>query len=188
MTRWPIVLASGSPRRFELLKRITEQFETIVPNVSEDGDDTDPESYALEIAKRKADSVAKAHPDKLILAADTIVVLDGEVLGKPTCDSKAIEMLTRLSGKTHRVITAVALCWPGGSAAFTESSRVTFREATLREIEAYVATGEPLDKAGSYGIQGMGGTLVTRVEGDYDNVVGLPVARVRETLEAHQLI
>ncbi|MFN8139456.1 MAG: Maf family protein [Fimbriimonadales bacterium] len=185
--KWPVVLASGSPRRKDLLSKLFAHFVIVVPNVNEDDDEQDPERHALKIATRKAEAVAKTHPERLIIAADTIVVLNRKILGKPNDENHAIEMLQSLCGETHTVITAVSISSPIGKHAFAEKSQVTFKSADHAEIESYVKTGEPMDKAGAYGIQGMGGTLVTKVEGDYDNVVGLPITRLTDELRKLKL-
>lgn len=183
VAKWPVVLASVSPRRKQLLANILTSFEVVGSDVSEEDDEKQPEIHALNIANRKAKAVAQDWKDHLIIAADTIVVLDGQILGKPRNEQHACEILSKLSGATHTVITAVALLWPGGSHDFAEKSGVTFKSATAAEIEEYVKTGEPLDKAGAYGIQGMGGTLVTALKGDYENVIGLPLTRLVSELK-----
>jgi len=177
--RYPVVLASGSPRRKHLLAQIFAEFDIVIPNIDESIQAAEPEQAALDIAERKARTVFAQRPDSLVIAADTIVVFQKMILNKPDNEAHAVQMLTQLSGSCHTVITAVALLWPQGAHSFAESSIVEFRRASPSEIEAYVKTGEPMDKAGAYGIQGMGGTLVTSVEGDYDNVVGLPLNRLK---------
>ncbi len=171
-----LVLASGSPRRREILGalgltvtvRLPDPEETIVPGES-------PESAVLRLAEQKADSVSVA-PSELVLAADTVVVLDGDLLGKPVDDHEAIEMLMRLSGRSHEVFTGLALRVERRTVSMVTRTEVTFRSFDRVECEAYVATGEPLDKAGAYGIQGFGSALVERIHGDFFNVMGLPVA------------
>jgi len=171
-----LVLASGSPRRREILGalgltvtvRLPDPEETIVPGES-------PESAVLRLAEQKADSVSVA-PSELVLAADTVVVLDGDLLGKPADDREAIEMLMRLSGRSHEVFTGLALRVERRTVSMVTRTEVTFRSFDRVECEAYVATGEPLDKAGAYGIQGFGSALVERIHGDFFNVMGLPVA------------
>jgi septum formation protein len=178
-----IILASASPRRKELLKNAGIEFETVVS----DADETvtgflNTEEIAVTIAKRKAQAVAVKYPDRIVLAADTVVTLDGEVLGKPKDEREAASMLRLLSGKTHSVFTGVCIAEKGKIKSFTESTRVKFYELTEDEIDAYVRTGEPMDKAGAYGIQGRGCLFVRSIEGDYFNVVGLPVAKVARVL------
>lgn len=171
-----LVLASGSPRRREILTalgltftvRLPDPEETIVPGES-------PESAVLRLAEQKADSVSVA-PSELVLAADTVVVLDGDLLGKPVDDREAIEMLMRLGGRSHEVFTGLALRVERRTVSMVTRTEVTFRSFDRVECEAYVATGEPLDKAGAYGIQGFGSALVDRIHGDFFNVMGLPVA------------
>jgi len=171
-----LVLASGSPRRREILAalgltftvRLPDPEETIVPGES-------PESAVLRLAEQKADSVSVA-PSELVLAADTVVVLDGDLLGKPAHDRGAIEMLMRLGGRSHEVFTGLALRVERRTVSMVTRTEVTFRSFDRVECEAYVATGEPLDKAGAYGIQGFGSALVERIHGDFFNVMGLPVA------------
>lgn len=171
-----LVLASGSPRRREILGalgltvtvRLPDPEETIVPGES-------PESAVLRLAEQKADSVSVA-PSELVLAADTVVVLDGDLLGKPADDREAIEMLMRLSGRSHEVFTGLALRVERRTESMVTRTEVTFRSFDRVECESYVATGEPLDKAGAYGIQGFGSALVERIHGDFFNVMGLPVA------------
>jgi septum formation protein len=182
----PIVLASGSPRRRELLARLGLRFEVDPPRGEEDppSQGEDPDSYARRISAAKAAEVATRHPDALVLAADTIVVLDGDVLGKPGSAAEARAMLARLSGREHTVHTGVTVLAPGGPrASGTEVTRVGFRVLGPEEIDAYVATGEPLDKAGAYGIQEYGATLVEGVRGCYFNVMGLPVVRLLALLD-----
>ena len=182
--RCPLVLASASPRRRDLLGRLGLTFD-VRPT---DADETWPEGLepgpaAAEVALRKARAVSDV--GALVLAADTVVVLDGEVLGKPADAADAGRTLRRLSGRTHTVATGLALRLDGREATAFETTRVTFADLSDDEVEAYVATGSPLDKAGSYGIQDdLGAVFVARVEGDYFNVVGLPLHRLYVTLRA----
>jgi septum formation protein len=168
-----LILASASPRRRQLLAQIGVAFEVDVADVDE-GDD--PRANAL--AKARAVAARHRGEDAVVLGADTEVVLDGDVLGKPADDADAREMLRRLSGRTHAVVTAYALvdCTTDDELVRSVETGVTFRPLTGDEIDAYVATGEPLDKAGAYGIQGRGAVLVDRIDGDYFTVVGLPLA------------
>jgi septum formation protein len=175
------VLASGSPRRRELLARLGLRFEVDPPRREEDlpSPGEDPDVYAGRISAAKATAVAERRPGALVLAADTVVVLEGDVLGKPADVAEAWAMLARLSGREHAVRTGVTVIAPGGSRATgTELTWVRFRALQRDEIDAYVATGEPLDKAGAYGIQEYGATLVEGVRGCYFNVMGLPVVRL----------
>lgn len=178
----PLVLASGSPRRREILDRLGLEFEVVpAPDDVEgewDGEEP-PEAFARRAATAKADAVAAGRPDRLVVGADTIVVLDGRVLGKPADGAEARTILGRLAAREHVVHTGVAVLAPGPRrAAGVESTAVRFRGLTAAEIEAYVETGEPLDKAGAYGIQEFGASLVEGIRGCYFNVVGLPVARL----------
>ncbi len=180
--RAPLVLASASPRRRDLLARLGLAF-TVSPS---DADETWPADLATgpaaqAVALRKARAVPA--PGALVLAADTVVVLDGQVLGKPADADQAAATLRRLSGRTHEVVTGLALAAGGRETTAHETTRVTFAALTDAEIAAYVATGSPLDKAGSYGIQDdLGALLVERIDGDYFNVVGLPLRRLYDTL------
>jgi len=175
----PLVLASGSPRRRQMLADLGITFTVVTASVDErPRPDEDPFAYVERLAMDKATAVATQHPDHWILAADTIVVLNDTMLGKPTDADEARAMLTRLSGELHRVITGVCLLHERRGTCHRFACRTTVRFAQLAPalIDAYVATGEPLDKAGAYGIQGLGGCLVKSIEGSYSNVVGLPLA------------
>ena len=183
------VLASSSPRRQELLRNAGFTFEVRPSSVVEavrPGET--PEQFARRAAEEKALDVAAEVPrDTLVLGADTIVVVDGEILGKPRDAADATRMLRRLSGCTHRVLTGVCLVRSPEriEALRHETTSVTFRGLEEEEIADYVASGEPFDKAGAYGIQGLASKFVTRIEGCYFNVVGLPVALVYELLKPH---
>ncbi|MFQ5530310.1 MAG: Maf family protein [Gemmatimonadota bacterium] len=182
MTR--LVLASGSPRRREVLAALGLDFdirppvleETLLPGES-------PESAVCRLARDKAAAVTAA-PEEMVLAADTLVVHAGELLGKPADPAEAVEMLMRLAGTSHVVFTGLALRTGRRSVSAAARTEVTFRRFERSECEAYVATGEPLDKAGAYGIQGFGAALVDRIDGDYFNVMGLPVPTLLELLAA----
>jgi septum formation protein len=183
----PVILASGSPRRRELLANLIPDFEIVIPNVDEDAlTVADPWQTAQKLAKEKALAVAESRPDALVIAGDTVVALpNGEIfeqLSKPADRADGERMLRALSGKTHKVITGVAIRWPGGFEAFTETSDVTFHTLTHAQISDYLDTGEYADKAGAYGIQGMAAVLVKEVRGSIDTVVGLPVERLAESL------
>lgn len=181
-----LVLASSSPRRKELLENIHLSFEISSSDVDESfSENLSPQEVVMELAERKAKAVANDYPSSYVLGADTIVVLDGNVLGKPADEREAAEMLKRLSGKTHQVYTGVSIVTPDDTIRFYEKTIVTFWELTETEINMYVSSGEPLDKAGAYGIQQLGSYLVKEIQGDYFNVVGLPVSRtVRELKRA----
>jgi septum formation protein len=172
----PIVLASGSPRRRQLLEMLRIPHRVIAPDIDESRrDDEPPERYVVRLARAKARAVADRVPGEVVLAADTTVVLAGEMFGKPDDAAAAVEMLGRLQGRTHEVMTAVAVGRDEELAHALDVSHVTFRPADRATLAAYVATGEPLDKAGAYAIQGLGAPLVERVEGDFFGVMGLPL-------------
>jgi septum formation protein len=174
----PIVLASASPRRRDLLNEIGLSFEVVPPNVDEStGLPDEPEAHALALAERKARAVAESREEGVVVAADTIVVVDGRVFGKPEDEDDALRMLKTLSGRAHLVHTAVSVLdvTPGRLESRVTTTRVTFRAASEDELRRYIGSGEPMDRAGAYAIQGIGGLLVAGIEGDYTNVVGLPV-------------
>jgi septum formation protein len=178
-----VVLASQSPRRRELLTLIGVRHEVRPANIDETYFPGEvPRSHAERLAREKAEAIAA--PDAVIIASDTIVVVDGDVLGKPRDEAEAERMLRRLSGRSHVVITAVAARWQGRLLSATEEVGVTFRALSDEDIRAYIATGEPMDKAGAYGIQGFGATIVERVDGDYFAVMGLPLNRLTRLLES----
>lgn len=174
-----VILASGSPRRRDLLTLVGLQHEIIPADVDESAHDAEsPSTHAERLALAKAEAIAVQHPDALVLAADTIVVVDGDILGKPRDEAHARQMLSRLSGRSHTVITGVAAARAGEAHSDVEQVAVTFRPLTAAEIADYVRTGEPMDKAGAYGIQGYGATIVERIDGDYFAVMGLAVVRL----------
>lgn len=174
-----LILASRSPRRRELLDQAGLSY-CCIPS---DADETFPEGAAMEdvpeiLATRKAEDILAEHPQDVVLGADTLVLLDGKPLGKPVNKDDARHMLRKLSGREHYVYTGVAILSEGRRVIFTTVTKVEFFPLSDREIDAYIATGEPMDKAGAYGIQGRGCLLVKRIHGDYFTVVGLPVAEV----------
>ena len=176
-----IILASQSPRRKELLERMgIRDFETISPNVNESAfHGLPPEELVRRLSAEKAAAVAgRAGEDAIVIAADTVVALEGAVLGKPADELDAFKMLSALSGVRHQVYTGVTVCRGGEKQTAHEVTDVTFRELSEEEIEHYIATGEPMDKAGAYGIQGYGALLIQGISGDYYNVMGLPVCRL----------
>ena len=179
-----IVLASGSPRRRELLALITENF-TVCPV---DADETlrpgaPLDEEVVRLSCLKAEAAQALHPDAVCIGSDTMVTIDGLPLGKPADEKQAAEMLRRLRGRTHEVLTGLAVLPPDGEArTLCTRTRVTFRDFAEDELAAYLATGEPLDKAGAYGIQGHGALLIRGIEGDYYSVMGLPVAPLYEIL------
>lgn len=169
-----VVLASRSPRRRELLSLIGIPHEVRPADVDETYPAGElPRAHAIRLAREKAAAIAE--PDAVVIGSDTIVVVDGDVLGKPGDANEAARMLRRLSGRSHVVITAVAVSWRGRVESDAEEVGVTFHELTEERIAAYVTTGEPMDKAGAYGIQGFGAVNVARVDGDYFAVMGLPL-------------
>ena len=183
-----LILASASPRRTDLLREAGYLFEVEPADVDESelaGEP--PAAYVVRVAAMKARAVAARHPGEMILAADTTVVLDGAMLAKPADDADATRMLGLLSGRTHDVLTGVVLVRTGRESSALVGTRVRFRPLTAAEIEWYVASGEPHDKAGAYGVQGLAARFVESVDGSYSNVVGLPVGAVRALLEAEGL-
>ena len=183
-----LVLASASPRRRELLSQAGFSFEVHPAHVNEDlRPEEDPIAYVVRLAREKALAVygLLEDPEAIVLGADTTVTLDGHILAKPDDSSDASRMLRMLSGRTHRVITGVAIATSAGTEVAAEVTGVQFLTLTDEEIAAYIATGEPMDKAGAYGIQGHAAKWIPRIEGCYFNVVGLPLALVSTMLESH---
>jgi len=179
-----LVLASASPRRSELLTAAGIGFIGRPADIDESMQPHEqPDAYAMRLARTKAEAVGAA-ADTIVLGADTVVVVDGSPLGKPRDGGDAAGMLRRLSGRTHQVLTGVALTHAGGVQIDLATTLVSFQPLSDDEIAWYVATGEPLDKAGAYGIQGYASRFVTRIEGSYSNVVGLPVELVYARLRA----
>lgn len=186
----PLILASASPRRKDLLSMAGIPF-TIqaMPTDETIQAGTSPEDAVCQLALRKSQAVAHSNPTSAVLAADTIVALQGTIFGKPATRGDAFSMLSRLSGQTHQVFTGVCLLLPDGTQElFFERTDVVFYPLTAQEINAYIATGEPMDKAGAYGIQGKGAILVKQIQGDFYNVVGLPLARVIRTLRKYPIL
>jgi septum formation protein len=183
MTRVPVILASSSPRRRELLQLVGIAHDVRPANIDESYlDGETPKTHAERLAREKAGAIDA--PDSVVIGSDTIVVVDGDVLGKPRDRDHATQMLRRLSGRSHVVMTGVAVRWRGQTVSGLEEVSVTFRSLTDREIECYIATGEPMDKAGAYGIQGYGATIVERVDGDYFAVMGLALNRLAGLLRS----
>ena len=184
-----LILASNSPRRRELIQKLGVPVRTMSPQVDETVPDGVPAECAAEmIAVRKAAAAAKEYPDAVVIAADTTVILDGEILGKPKDHADCVRMLSALSGRMHKVITGAAIFWDGHSASFSDETEVQFYPLSDAEIQAYADSDEPYDKAGAYGIQGQGGLLVAGIHGDYYNVVGLPIARLARQLRDFGLL
>ena len=181
-----IILASASPRRRELLEKMlrVHDLEILPANVEEHmPEDVPPDELVMALSRQKAAAAAKENPDAAVIGADTVVVLDGAVLGKPKDVGDAKRMLRALSGRRHTVYTGVTVLRGGTALCRAERTEVRFRPLDEAEIERYVATGEPLDKAGSYGIQGLGSLFVERIEGDFFNVMGLPLCLLGEMLK-----
>ena len=180
MTSLRVVLASASPRRRELLRLVGIDHEVRPADIDESylpGER--PDAHAERLARGKAETIALvAGPETVTIGSDTIVVIDGDVLGKPRDREHARQMLRRLSGRSHVVMTGVAVSWRGSTLSGVEQVGVTFRALSDDEIERYIDTGEPMDKAGAYGIQGFGATIVERVDGDYFAVMGLALNRL----------
>ncbi|MBP2240585.1 septum formation protein [Cytobacillus eiseniae] len=181
-----LILASSSPRRKELLENLQLTFEVSSSDVDESFDPAlTPGEIVMELSRRKARAVSKDNAASFVIGADTVVVLDGTVLGKPLDKADAFTMLKALSGKEHSVYTGVSIIAQGKEKTFNVKTNVVFWELSDEEIHAYIHTGEPFDKAGSYGIQGFGSVLVKEIKGDYFSIVGLPVSRtVRELRNA----
>ena len=178
-----LILASGSPRRKELLGLFRTPFEIRVADIDETMDPANaPYDEVARVSRLKAQAVPR-QPEDIIIAADTIVVCESRVLGKPHSREEAVAMLQLLSGRDHQVMTGVTVLQGEKSETFTEVTDIHFRDLSQEEIEAYVATGEPMDKAGAYGIQGGAALFCSRMVGDYYNVMGLPVCRLGETLK-----
>lgn len=180
-----IILASQSPRRRELLRQIGLEDFLVIPAKGEEKmtDDLTPAQLVEELSRQKAEEVAAQRgPEDIIIGADTVVALEHQVLGKPGTPERAAEMLRRLSGREHQVYTGVTVIKGDKTITAHEMTNVYFRKMTEEEIQWYVSTGEPLDKAGAYGIQGRGARFIPRIEGDYANVVGLPVCRLAAML------
>ena len=179
-----LILASASPRRKELLGLFHIPFEIRVADIDESMDpDKAPFDEVARVSRKKALAIPRENCDTVI-AADTIVVCQGRVLGKPRSEAQAVEMLRLLSGRDHQVMTGVTVLRGDRAETFTEVTDIHFRDLTDKEIRAYVATGEPMDKAGAYGIQGGAALFCSRMVGDYYNVMGLPVCRLGDTLKA----
>jgi nucleoside triphosphate pyrophosphatase len=184
-----LVLASASPRRQELLRNAGIAFEVQPASIPEDPLPAESARQCAErLAQDKAIAIAQQRPNVAVLGADTVVVIDNQILGKPVDALDAIRMLRLLSGRTHEVITGVCLTVDGKQSVSSETTSVTMSEIPDEEIEQYVATGEPMDKAGAYAIQGVASRWIPRIEGDYSNVVGLPIARVYRMLRQAGLV
>ena len=178
-----VILASTSPRRHQLLDLVGIQHKVAPSDVEETQlPGEEPAAYAERLARAKADAIAVSAREALVIGADTIVVIDDHVLEKPRDVHDAQRMLERLSGRTHVVMTAVAASFEGRTLSTVEKVSVTFRRMLPDEVSSYIATGEPMDKAGAYGIQGYGATIVNRIDGDYFAVMGLSLIRLVELI------
>ena len=181
------ILASSSPRRRELLLRLQTPFDIIIPDVDESiiPPDGSPETYCTALAELKANDISQHYPNNLVIGSDTIVVLDDQIMGKPEDKAMAQNMLETLSGKTHHVYTGVCLKWADKNIhhLFAEITMVTFRELSDADINHYIESCPPYDKAGSYGIQDWSAVFVQEIKGCYDNVVGFPISRFYQELK-----
>ena len=179
-----IILASAYPRRSELMTLAGFRFDVICADIDEIVPEKAlPQEVVMSLALQKAQAVAKDHRKSAVVGSDTVVALDGKILGKPRSEKEAAEMLRSLSGRIHKVFTGVAIVCGEKVTSFFEETEVEFYPLTDQEILDYVATGEPMDKAGAYGIQGRGAVLVKRINGDYFNVMGLPISKVYRELK-----
>ena len=194
MNQARIVLASASPRRRELLEQIGMDFEVLVSHVEEKVTAVEPGAVVEELSRQKAEAVMgelTCLEDVLVIGADTVVAVDGQILGKPSCGDEAISMLERLSGRCHEVYTGVTLLYRTGEKCavqvqqriFHEMTKVYFYPMSPQEISGYVSSGDCMDKAGAYGIQGLCARYIKGIEGDYNNVVGLPVGRLYQEMK-----
>ncbi|SDZ04023.1 septum formation protein [Evansella caseinilytica] len=183
----PFILASQSPRRKQLLEQVQLSFSIEQSRMEEIiNQDDSPQEAVASLAHQKARDVFLRNRHHVVIGADTIVVIDGEILGKPADEKEAKAMLNKLSGRTHHVYTGVSIVSEDKTITFTETAEVHFYELSTEEIDAYVRSGDPFDKAGGYGIQGIGATLVEKIHGDYFTIVGLPIAKVVRALKDFQ--
>ena len=181
-----VILASASPRRKELLEKIGLRFKVEPSNYEEDmHSELEPHEFARKISLEKAEAVAGKHRNAIVIAADTFIVFDGKILGKPHTENEARKMLEIINGTSHSVITGFSIIDTGKNKTLSKSveTRIYIRKLTLAEIDAYVKSKEPLDKAGAYAIQGLGALIVEKIEGDYFNVIGLPLSALAEALK-----
>lgn len=174
-----IILASASPRRKELMELAGYRFNVICADIVEIvPENVPPQSVVMSLSLQKAQAVAKEHKNAVVIGSDTVVALDGKILGKPHSEKEAVEMLRLLSGRIHKVFTGVAIVCGERTKNFYDETDVEFYPLDDDEIQKYVATGEPMDKAGAYGIQGKGAVLVKKINGDFFNVMGLPISKL----------
>lgn len=180
-----MILASKSPRRKEILEEFGFELKIVTKEVEEVSNEIDPHLWAKEIAYKKGIAVSKEYPNEYVISADTVVIFNGEFLGKPKNEEEALIVLKKLSGNVHEVITAVTLIneEKGINRTFTDSTNVYFKTLNEKELKWYVKSGEPMDKAGSYGIQGKGAIFVEKIEGDFFNVMGFPLSKFYDMLK-----
>jgi len=186
-----IILASASPRRKELLRQIGLIFEVVPSEIEEDvKDGEEPREHVLRLARLKAQEIARDQDSAVIIGADTIVVLGGEILGKPKDEEEAFAMLSQLSGRVHRVVTGFCVLDASDGSEYSEAveSKVRFKHLTPEEIRGYIKTDEPMDKAGAYAVQGRGSYMIKEIQGSYTNVVGLPLCELVEVLSRVKVI
>lgn len=178
-----VILASASPRRKELLGYIVPRFEIIPADVDETLPEEIPAEKSAEfLAVKKAEHISAQYPESIVIGSDTVVIVDGEILGKPSDEADAYRMLKKLSGKVHTVVTGVCISQGEKKKSFSKATRVEFYPLSDEEIRDYIATGDPMDKAGAYGIQGEGCVLIKGIAGDFFTVMGLPAARLKREL------
>lgn len=182
----PMILASGSPRRRELLEQAEIPFEVVVSQAEEIITKEEPGQVVEELSLCKARVVSRQYPKRLVLGADTVVVLDGQILGKPKDEEDAKRMLTKLQGRIHQVYTGVTLMKGNWEYSFHEAADVSVYPMTEEEIQSYIATGEPMDKAGAYGIQGKFAVYIKEIKGEYHTIVGLPIGRLYQELKLYE--
>ena len=183
-----LVLASGSPRRAEILRSVGWEFIKVVPEVDESQqDDESPEDYVLRLAAAKANAIAASHPCEIVLGADTTVVIDGQIVGKPTDLEDARRMIEALKDNSHDVLTGVAIVRDGSIATGFQRTRVDFSQMSEAEVNFLVEKGDPLDKAGAYAVQAQAALFIEGIEGDYWNVVGLPIGLVYRLVKQFSL-
>lgn len=178
-----IILGSKSPRRKEILKKAGIEFTVVTKDVIEDINETNPEEYAKKTALKKAVAITKEYENDIVICADTIVAIENRILGKPKDKNDARQMITSLSGKTHKVITGVFLGTKNNYTLFASKTFVRVKEMTKEDIEEYISLDEPYDKAGGYAVQGEFAKYIESLDGDYDNVVGLPIKEIEKRLK-----
>ncbi|MDP8226682.1 MAG: Maf family protein [Candidatus Celaenobacter polaris] len=178
-----IILASRSPRRAFLLKQVGLNFKQIPSHIEEHLNGMEPEDFVLHYAKKKAEEIQKIYPDSLIIGSDTIVVLDNMIIGKPQNDEEAFQILKKLSGKCHEVLTGVSILFHDSQISDIAKTKVFFKLIADEDIKEYISTGEPMDKAGAYGIQGYGSQFIDTIDGCYFNVMGFPIPLFYEMIK-----